>query len=142
MALFQKRGTDESLPRNDRGRGSLDDYSYGLAARNARITMTLAGSDPYQHELRAILEEGADGIETAISPRSIEQERVDAGIEVRLFAGRRVSGVVGSIPRGLESVIDESLRRLEDRGDKPRIPARITGKPGALRVELLMGRVR
>jgi hypothetical protein len=50
--------------------------------------------------------------------------------------------VVGSIPRGLESVIDESLRRLEDRGDKPRIPARITGKPGMLRVELLMGKVR
>jgi hypothetical protein len=142
MGIFQKSGTDESLPRGDRGRGSLNDYSYGLTARNGRITMTLAGSDPYQHELRAITEGEPDSIETAISPRSIEQERVDAGIEVRLFTGRRVSGVVGSVPRGLESVIDETLRRLEDRGDKPRIPARITGKPGALRVELLMGKVR
>lgn len=142
MALFQKRGTDESLPKGDRGKGSFDDYSYGLTARNARITMTLAGSDPHQHELRDIVESGADGLETAMSPRTIEQERVDAALEVRLFTGRRVSGVVGSIPRGLESVIDETLRRLEDRGDKPRIPARITGKPGAYRVELLMGRVR
>jgi hypothetical protein len=142
VALFQKRGTDESLPKGDRGKGSFDDYSYGLAARNARITMTLAASDPCQDELRAILENGDEGLETAISPRSMEQERIDAPIEVRLFTGRRVSGVVGRIPRGLESVIDETLRRLEDRGDKPRIPAKITGKPGALRVELLMGKVR
>lgn len=142
MALFQKRGADETLPKGDRGRGSFDDYSYGLTARNARITMTLAGSDPHQHELRDIVEAGADELETAMSPRTIEQERVDAGLEVRLFTGRRVSGVVGSVPRGLESVIDETLRRLEDRGDKPRIPARIAGKPGAYRVELLMGKVR
>jgi hypothetical protein len=142
MGLFQKRGIDESLPKGDRGRGSFDDYSYGLAARNARITMTLAGSDPHQHELAAIVEADAEGLETAMSPRTIEQERVDAALEVRLFTGRRVSGVVGSIPRGLESVIDETLRRLEDRGDKPRIPARITGKKGAYRVELLMGKVR
>ncbi len=142
MGLFQKRGTDETLPKGDRGKGSFDDYSYGLTARNARITMTLADSDPHQHELRQIVESGDAELETAMSPRTIEQERVDAGLEVRLFTGRRVSGVVGSIPRGLESVIDETLRRLEDRGDKPRIPARITGKPGAYRVELLMGRVR
>ena len=61
---------------------------------------------------------------------------------VRLFTGRRVSGVVGSIPRGLESVIDETLRRLDDKGEKARIPARIVGKPGALRVQLLMGALR
>lgn len=142
MGLFQKRGTDESLPRGDRGRGSFDDYSYGLSAKNKRITMTLADSDPHQDELRTIVESGQTGAETAISPRTLEQERVDAGIPVRLFTGSRVSGVVGSIPRGLESVIDETLRRLEDRGDKPRIPARVTGKPGAWRVELLMGAVR
>lgn len=142
MGLFQKRGTDESLPRSDRGRGSLDDYSYGLAARNARITMTLAASDPCQEELQVVASTAEGELETAISPRTLEQERVDAPIEVRLFAGRRVSGVVGSVPRGLESVVDETLRRLEDRGDRPRIPVRITGKPGALRVQLLMGRVR
>lgn len=142
MALFQKRGTDESLPRNDRGLGSFDDYAYDLLPKNARVTMTLADSDPYQDELRAIVETEELAAETAISPRTIEQERVDAPIPVRLFTGRRVSGVVGSIPRGLESVIDETLRRLDDRGEKVRIPAKITGKPGALRVQLLMGKLR
>jgi hypothetical protein len=134
MALFRKD--------RDQGSGSFDDYSYGLNAKNARVTITLAGSDPHQDELRTILETGEPTAETAISPRTIEQERVDAPIEVRLFTGRRVSGVVGSVPRGLESVIDETLRRLDDKGEKPRIPVRIDGKPGALRVRLQMGAVR
>ena len=138
----QKRGTDTSLPKNDRGFGSFDDYAYGLSAKNARITMTLAASDPCQAELRTIAESGEVDAETAISPRSIEQERVDAPIEVRLFTGRRVSGVVGQVPRGLESVIDETLRRLDDAGEKARIPAKIVGSPGAYRVKLLMGNVR
>jgi len=143
MGLFGgKRGTDESLPRGDRGAGSFDDYDYNLAAKNKRVTITLADSDPYQDELRTILETGELDAETAISPRTIEQERVDAAIPVRLFTGRRVSGVVGSIPRGLESVIDETLRRLDDKGEKARIPARVVGKPGALRVQLLMGALR
>lgn len=142
MGLFSKRGTDDGLPKGDRGAGSFDDYSYGLVAKNKRITITLAASDPYQSELRAILESGDSEVETAMSPRTIEQERVDAGMPVRLFTGRRVSGVVGSIPRGLESVIDETLRRLGDTGESARIPARIVGKPEALRVQLLMGKVR
>lgn len=142
MALFGKKEIDDSLPRGDRGKGSFDDYSYGLNAKNARVTMTLAQSDPHQDELRAIVETGELSAETAISPRSIEQERVDAPIEVRLFTGRRVSGVVGTVPRGLESVVDETLRRLDDRGEKVRIPVKIVGKPGAWRVQLLMGAVR
>lgn len=143
MALFgSKRGTDESLPRGDRGSGSFDDYHYNLVAKNKRITITLADSDPHQDELRTILETGDLAAETAISPRTIEQERVDAGMPVRLFTGRRVSGVVGSIPRGLESLIDETLRRLDDAGEKVRIPAKIMGKPGALRVQLLMGALK
>ncbi|HEV7740899.1 MAG TPA: hypothetical protein VGO65_00630 [Pseudolysinimonas sp.] len=142
MALFRKRGTDTSLPKGDRGAGSFDDYAFDLIPRNPRVTITLANSDPFQDELRAILESGEPTVETAISPRSAEQDRVDAPIEVRLFTGRRVTGVVGSVPRGLESVIDETLRRLEDRGDKPRIPAKIVGKPGALRVQLKMGATR
>ena len=134
MGLF---GRDKDL-----GRGSFDDYVYDLRPKNRRVTMTLAGSDPHQDELRAIVETGELAAETAISPRSIEQERVDAPIEVRLFTGRRVSGVVGSIPRGLESVIDETLRRLDDQGEKVRIPAEIVGKPGAYRVRLLMGQLK
>jgi hypothetical protein len=143
MGIFgSKRGTDESLPRGDRGTGTFDDYDYSLVAKNRRITITLADSDPYQDELRTILESGESEAETAMSPRTIEQERVDAGMPVRLFTGRRVSGVVGSIPRGLESVIDETLRRLDDAGEKARIPAKIVGKPGALRVQLQMGALK
>lgn len=134
MALFSRGG--------DRGSGSFNDYDYNLVARNKRVTITLADSDPCQDELRTIVEGGETQAETAISPRTIEQERVDAGIPVRLFTGRRVSGVVGNIPRGLESVIDETLRRLDDAGEKVRIPARIVGKPGALRVQLLMGALK
>jgi hypothetical protein len=142
MAIFGgKRGTDESLPRSDRGAGSFNDYDYGLRARNKRISILLADSDPCQDELRAVVEAGGE-VETAISPRSQEQERVDAVIVVRLFTGRRVSGPVGSVPRGLESVVDETLRRLDDRTGKSRIPARIVKKGGAYRVELLMGAVR
>lgn len=142
MALFAKRGADDSLPKNDRGLGSFNDYGYDLTPRNRKVSITLAASDPYQDELRTIAETGELEAETAISPRTIEQERVDAPIEVRLFTGRRVSGVVGSVPRGLESVVDETLRRLDDRGEKVRIPARIVHKRGAYRVELLMGRLK
>ena len=134
MGLFGKRG--------DSGAGSFNDYDYGLVAKNKRVTITLADSDPCQDELRAIVESGETEAETAISPRTIEQERVDAGMPVRLFTGRRVSGVVGNVPRGLESVIDETLRRLDDAGEKVRIPAKIVGKPGALRVQLLMGALK
>jgi hypothetical protein len=142
MPLFPQRGTDESLPKDDRGFGSFDDFTYGLVAKNKRVTITLADSEPRQDELRAVLDAGDDALETAISPRSIEQERVDAPIEVRLFTGRRVSPVVGSVPRGLESIVDENLRRLDDRGVKARIPARIVEKKGRLRVELLFGPLR
>lgn len=144
MALFssKRRGTDESLPKSDRGSGHFDDYTFGLVARNKGITIVLADSDPHQDQLRTIVEAGDEKPETAISPRTMEQERVDAPIEVRIFTGRRVSGPVGSVPRGLESVIDETLRRLEDSVGKARIPVRIIQKSGKYRVELLMGAVR
>lgn len=137
-------GFDPELPlaRGDRGAGSLDDYQYGLLARNRRIRMTLAGSDACQDELVAVLEQGADEILTAISPRTQAQEKVDAPIVVRLFTGRRVSGPVGMVPRGLESVVDENLRRLDDAFGSPRIPVEIIRKRGRLRVQLLMGAVR
>lgn len=143
MALFggSRRGTDESLPRNDRGAGSFNDYNYGLRARNKRVTILLADSDPHQDELREVVEAGGE-VETAISPRSQDEERVDAVIVVRLFTGRRVSGPVGSVPRGLEPVVDETLRRLDDAHGRARIPVRIVQKGGSYRVELLMGAVR
>ena len=143
MALFPKRGVDDSLPRSDRGFASFDDFDFRLRPKNARVTITLADSDPHQDELKTIVESGEHGdAETAISPRSQADERVDAAIPVRLFLGRRVSGVVGSIPRGFESLIDENIRQIEDRGGKPRIPVRIEQKKGAYRVVLLLGKTR
>ncbi len=144
MAMFgiNRRGTDASLPKSDRGTGNFNDYSFGLVANNKSITIVLAGSDPYQEELRAVVESGDPEIFTAITPRTIEQERTDEPIVVRLFTGRRVSGPVGSVPRGLESVVDENLRRLDDTVGKARIPVRVRHKRGVYRVELLMGAVR
>lgn len=143
MGLFRRRGVDTSLPRDDRGFGSFDDYVYDLAPRSKRTTMVLAGSNPYQDELRQLAEQtGDEPMETAISPRSLEAEGKDAPIEVRLFTGRRVSGPVGMVPRGLESVIDENLRRLDDRGLKARIPVRIEKRREGYRVVLLMGALK
>ena len=53
-----------------------------------------------------------------------------------------MSGVVGSVPRGLESVVDENLRRLDDKGVKARIPVRIEKKREGYRVVLLMGSLK
>jgi hypothetical protein len=142
MGLFRRRGVDPSLPRDDRGFGSFDDYVYNLAPRNKRTTIVLANSNPYQDELREIASSGEAHIETAISPRTLQAEGQDAPIEVRLFTGRRVSGPVGMVPRGLESVIDENLRRLDDKGLKARIPVRIEQKREGYRVVLLMGALK
>ena len=142
MGLFRRRGVDTSLPRDDRGFGSFDDFVYNLAPRSKRTTIVLANSNPYQDELRELSTSGEASIETAISPRSLQAEGQDAPIEVRLFTGRRVSGPVGMVPRGLESVIDENLRRLDDKGLKARIPARIEHKREGYRVVLLMGALK
>lgn len=137
-----RRGSDTSLPKNDRGYGSLSDYIYNLTPKNRRVALVLANSNPHQDELRALLETGANEFHTAVSPRTIEAEGVDAPIEVRLITDRRVSGVVGSVPRGLESVLDENLRRLDDAGLKMRIPVRIDETRDGLRVVLLLGELK
>jgi hypothetical protein len=143
MAIFQRRGVDDSLPKSDRGFASFDDFDFRLKPKNARVTITLAGSDAHQDELKAIVQSGeSEGAETAISPRSQADEGIDAPVPVRLFLGRRVSGVVGSIPRGFESLIDENLRRLDDRVGKARIPVVIEQKKGAYRVVLQLGKTR
>jgi hypothetical protein len=121
---------------SDSGSGKLSDYNYGLAPRNKRVTIILADSDPYQEELAALLEE--ETLQTFINSRTVEEERVDAPMPVRFFTGRKMSGVVGFVPRGLEPVVVEALARLEGRSDN-RIPATITKKGGKLRVVLLMG---
>jgi hypothetical protein len=128
--------------RNDRGKGSFNDYRFGLAPNNARVKMRLAGSNPHQELLREIVESGAAPLETAISRRSQQQDAEDAPIEIRLFTGARVSGPVGWIPRGLESVVDEALSRLDIAGRTQRIPVEIVRKGGLFRVELLLGQTR
>lgn len=128
--------------RNDRGKGSFSDYRYGLVPNNARVTMRLAGSNPHQDLLEEIVASGAAPLETAISRRSQQQDAEDAPIEIRLFTGSRVSGPVGWVPRGLESVVDEALSRLDIAGRKQRIPVEIVRKGGLFRVDLLLGQTR
>jgi hypothetical protein len=128
--------------RNDLGKGSLSQYRGVLQPSNARVRIRLAGSNPFQHELKDIVESGASPLETAIGKRSQQQEGQDAEIEVRLFTGSRVSGPVGWIPRGLESVVDQALSRLDMQGRKQRIPVEIVRKGGLYRVELLIGATR
>lgn len=128
--------------KNDRGKGSFSQYRYGLAPNNARVRMRLAGSNPHQNLLSEIVVSGSGPIETAISRRSPQQDAEDAPIEIRLFTGSRVSGPVGWVPRGLESIIDETLSRLDLAGRKQRIPVEIVRKGGLYRVDLLVGLTR
>lgn len=141
MAFWKKSSSaDESLPKHDRGSGSFDDYLGVLEPKNKSITIRLAGSDAHQDELATLAAEPEDSLTTATPARSVDQERVDAPIEVRIFASRRVSGVIGTVPRGLESVYDEAVRRLDGRGDKPRIPVKVVAtKKHGYRVDLLIG---
>lgn len=132
--------TEPAFARGDRGKGGFSDYAGLLVPRNARVRIRLAGSDPHQDVLAALAGHGE--LETAIARRSREAEAADAPIEVRLFADARVSGPVGWVPRGLESVVDEAFGRLEDAGRRPRIPARITRSGRRWRVDLLLGQTR
>ena len=141
MAFWKKSSSvDESLPPHDRGSGSFNDYVGVLVPRTKNITIRLAGSDAYQDELAALASEPVDSLTTATPARSVDDERVDAPIEVRIFSSRRVSGIVGTVPRGLESVYDEAVRRLDGRGDKPRIPVKVVAtKRHGYRLDLLIG---
>lgn len=144
MALFRKSGpVDESLPKDDRGSGSFDDYVGVLVPKNKNIIIRLANSTPHQDELAALAAEDPESLTTATPARSMDDERVDAPIEVRIFSGRRVSGVVGTVPRGLESIYDEAVRRLDGRGSKPRIPvAVVQTKRNGYRLDLLIGQTK
>lgn len=142
MAFWNRAPVDTSLPSDDRGSGSFDDYKYNLLPNKTRTTLRLANSAPYQTELQRIIDSGESELETAISRRSAEEERTDAPMEIRLFSGSRVTGVVGRIPRGLESVIDEALSRLDGAGKKARIPASVQKTRSGWRVDLLIGLTR
>lgn len=132
----------QPLDRNDTGKGSLSDYRGVLEPRSRKVRIRLAGSNPHQDDIREIAAAESTELETGFGRRTQDEERVDAPTEVRLFTGTRVSGPVGFVPRGLESVVDETLSRLETLGRKPRIPVEITRKGGRYRVELLIGLTR
>jgi hypothetical protein len=142
MAFWNRAPADPSLPRDDRGSGSFDDYKYNLLPNSARTTLRLANSAPCQDELQRIIDNGEGELETAISRRSPEEERTDAPMDIRLFSGSRVTGVIGTIPRGLEPVIDEALSRLDGAGRKARIPASVQKTRSGWRVDLLIGQTR
>lgn len=127
--------------RNDRGKGSFNDYKWGLAPNNSRVRLRLAGSNPHQTALAELLSSGEE-LETAIARRNQQEDAEDAAIEVRLFTGSRVSGPVGWVPRGLEAIVDEALSRLDMAGRRTRIPVDIVKKGSLLRVELRMGETR
>lgn len=124
---------------SDSGSGKLGDYRYSLVPANKRVTIRLADSDPYQEELASLT--GEENLQTFIASRTVEEERTDSPMPVRFFTGRRMSGIVGYVPRGLEPAVIEALTRLEDRSNN-RIPATIIKKGGKLRVVLLMGDTR
>lgn len=128
--------------RNDSGKGSLSHYRGVLLPANKKVRLTLAGSNPYQDVLREIVDSGMTPIQTATGKRSQAEEAVDAPIAVRLFHGSRVSGIVGYVPRRLESVYDEALGRLDIQGKPSRIPVAITFTRGLYRVDLLVGLTR
>jgi hypothetical protein len=126
--------------RSDSGRGSLNDYSYGLVPKKASTVIQLAGSDQYRGEIEKYL--SVDDVQAFVSRRTLEEERTDAPIAVRLFVDRGMSGIVGWVPRGLEPAVLEAIARLEEQSKTVRIPVAIIAKRGALRVELLMGLTR
>ena len=138
--LFRRRGADPEFPNGDRGLGSLDDYKFDLLPANARVTIRLAGSDPHQDVIQQAAE--VERLETAIARRTQDEERTDAPMPVRLFAGGRIVGPVGRVPRGLEGVVNEALSRLDMAGRKPRIPVEIVRTKQGLRVDLRMGETR
>ena len=126
-------------PGADAGRGSLNDYRYDLIPAKRTTTMRLAGSDPFQAELA---EFAGQEVQLFFAKRTIEEERTDAPLPARIFAERRMSGIVGYIPRGLEPVIFEAISRLENAGRLARIPGVVASTRHGLRVDLLMGQTR
>jgi hypothetical protein len=128
-----------AFPKSDAGTGKLNDYRYDLVPKNRRVTMVLAGSDPAQEELERLAT--STELQAFISKRTTEEERTDAPVAVRFFVDSRMTGIVGYVPRGLESPVFEALTRLE-RDGKTRIPANITKTRKGLRVALLMGLTR
>ncbi|KQP55663.1 hypothetical protein [Agreia sp. Leaf283] len=126
--------------RHDAGTGSLADYTYNLFPRFTSVVLRVAGSTPFQSELRELLESPSPPHDAFVERRPPAEDRVDAPMPVRLWIGSELSGMVGYVPRGLEAPVDACLGRLSDRGKGPRIPCTIVSTRHGLRVDLGMGR--
>lgn len=133
-----RRAEPSDFPKGDQGSGSLDLFRFDLTPKNSRVRIRLAGSDPHQDLLRTLV---GEEVSTAGGQRSIEEERTDAPVHVRLFVDRRIVGPVGTVPRGLEGPVLDALSRLERAGKPQRIPVEIVETKQGLRVELLIGHV-
>ncbi len=140
MGLFTRTENLGGYDDNDAGSGSFNQYGFDRVPRNKRVTMRLADSNPYQDELRRLA--AVTELQAFINPRTIEEERTDATIPVRLFADRRMSSVVGFVPRGLESIVLDTISRLDKAGRSTRIPATIISTKHGLRLDLMMGQTR
>jgi len=139
MAWFRRQDAGD-FPKSDAGSGSLNDYRFDLTPKNGKVRIRLAGSDPHQDVLRDLV--GAEGVTTAGGQRTVEEERSDAPIQVRLFVERRIIGPVGQVPRGLEPPVLDALGRLEKSGKPARIPVEVVETKSGLRVDLLIGETR
>jgi hypothetical protein len=142
MALFRRQRDTGGYPKSDAGKGDLEDYKYDLVPKNKGVTIQLAGSDACQEELARVVATGAEKIDSFIAKRTIDEERTDAPMPVRLFVDSRMSGLVGYVPAGLEPAVIEAIVRLENAGRSTRIPAEIISVKGSLRVKLQMGATR
>ena len=140
--LFSRRPVTSDYPKTDSGTGSFDQYAYNLIPKNKRVTLQLAGSDPFQEELSRVAGDAGAELEAFFTKRTIEEERTDAPMPARFFVDSRMSGIVGYVPRGLEPLVLEALSRLESAGRSVRIPATIDKTRNGLRVTLLIGKTR
>lgn len=139
MVIGDPRGS--GVPdRHDAGAGSLADYTYSLFPRFTNVTLRVAGSMPFQDELHELRDAPVPPHEAFVERRRPAEDRIDAPMPVRLWAGSELSGIVGFVPRGLEAPVDACLGRLSDRGKGPRIPCTIVSTRHGLRVDLGMGR--
>ncbi|WP_374945440.1 hypothetical protein [Agreia sp.] len=139
MVIGDPRGS--RVPdRHDVGAGSLADYTYSLFPRFTSVILRVAGSMPFQTELKQLRESHPPPREAFIERRRPAEDRIDAPMPVRLWSGSELSDVVGFVPRGLEAPVDACLGRLSDRGKGPRIPCSIVSTRHGLRVDLGMGR--
>jgi hypothetical protein len=136
---FQRSADPDAPPKDDAGSGKLSDYDYNLQPRNARVTIRLAKSAGAQDLLAQAV---GSSPEAFIARQTLEDERVDAPMPVRLFADGRPTGVVGEVPRGLESAVEAALVRWQERENKTRLPAAVVKTKAGYRVDLLIGETR